>query len=161
MRLRTAAFFAIAAVFAAAIPVCAQTNSMGGMNMSMPEKPSHVAPTRQAYTTNHDFLVKLVSLPNPIPYEKYFNVRFEVFDGSHPAQRLSNAQVAVFAGMRHGLKHGFAHGMQSSPKVRQKDGVVTVSGMYFHMMGPWVLKTTVRDGSKEGVAYFDLPCCGS
>jgi hypothetical protein len=159
MRLRTTAVLAIATLIGAALPVYAQTNSMSGM--SMPEKPSHSAPTRQAYTTNHDFLVKLTSLPNPIPYEKYFKVRFEVFDGSHPAQRLANASVAVFAGMRHGLKHGFAHGMQSSPKVQQKDGVVTVSGMYFHMMGPWVLKTTVRNGGKEGVAYFNLPCCGS
>jgi hypothetical protein len=42
---------------------------MGGMNMSMPEKPSRF-------------------------------VRFEVFDGSHPAQRLSNAQVTLPASRR-------------------------------------------------------------
>lgn len=161
MRFRSTAILVMATFLAAAIPVYAQTNGMNGMNMSTPEKPAHFAATREAYTTNHQFLVKLISLPNPIPYEKYFRVRFEVFDGSNPSQRLPNANVAVFAGMRHGMKTGFAHGMESSPKVSERDGVVTVSGMYFHMMGPWTLKTTVHNGGKEGIAYFNLPCCGS
>ncbi|MGH7659824.1 MAG: hypothetical protein ACRENA_02760 [Vulcanimicrobiaceae bacterium] len=159
MRLRSAALFAAVVAFAATIPVSAQMGGMGGMKM--PENPAHVDPTRQAYTTNHQFLVKLISLPRPIPYEKYFKVRFEVFDGANPSRPLPNARVVVFAGMRHGMKSGFAHGMESSPKVSRKNGVVTVSGLYFHMMGPWTLQTTVHNGGKEGVAYFDLPCCGS
>lgn len=156
MRLRSAASFAAAILLSAVMPVSAQMNGM-----SMPEEPAHFAPTRQAYTTNHQFLVKLISLPNPIPYEKYFKLRFEVFDGANPSRRLPKARVTVFAGMRHGMKNGFAHGMESSPKVSEHDGVVTVSGMYFHMMGPWTLQTTVHDRGKEGIAYFDLPCCGS
>jgi hypothetical protein len=155
MRFRSAALFAVTLLMTAVIPVSAQ------MNMSMPEKPVHFATTRQAYTTNHQFLVKLISVPNPIPYEKYFKVRFEVFDGANPSRALPNARVAVFAGMRHGMKTGFAHGMESAPKVSNHDGVVTVSGMYFHMMGPWMLKATVHDRGKEGIAYFNLPCCGS
>jgi hypothetical protein len=159
MRLRSAAFFAVAVLVAATIPVSAQMSGMGGM--SMPEKPVHFDPTRQAYTTNNQFLVKLISVPNPIPYEKYFKVRFQVFNATRPGQPLPHARVTVLAGMRHGMKSGFAHGMESAPKVSEKNGVVTVSGLYFHMMGPWTLQTTVRDGGKEGIAYFDLPCCGS
>ena len=160
MRLRGAAFFVAAILLTAAIPVSAQMNGMGGMKMSS-EKPVHFDPTREAYTTNNQFLVKLISVPNPIPYEKYFRVRFQVFDVKLPSRPLPHARVAVFAGMRHGMKNGFAHGMESSPKVSEHDGIFTVSGMYFHMMGPWTLQTTVHDRGKEGIAYFSLPCCGS
>ncbi|HTX02412.1 MAG TPA: hypothetical protein VMD07_01930 [Candidatus Acidoferrales bacterium] len=140
----------------ATLPALAQ---MSGMNMSMPMKPSHFAVAHQEYTTNHQFLVKLMAVPNPIPYEKYFTIRLAVYDGSNPSMRIPGAQVSVFAGMRHGMKNGFAHGMQSAPKVSVHDGVITVAGMYFHMMGPWTLRTTVRSDGKSGVAYFQLPCC--
>jgi hypothetical protein len=134
----------------------------GDMNMKMPmsDKPAHFKPTRSAYTTDHRYLIKLVSLPAPIPYEKYFRVRLSVYDGKPPHKKLRDAKVEVFAGMRHGRKHGFAHGMESAPKLATKDGVVTVSGMYFHMMGPWILKATVKNEGNSSVAYFRLPCCG-
>lgn len=158
---------ALAAVLvAASVPTSAQSGTMNmpaghvNMPMAMPDKPTHFAPTRQAYTTNHEFLVKLLSVPKPIPFEKYFDLRFAVYSPTHPATPLPGAKLGVFAGMRHGLTHGFAHGMQSSPKVAAKNGVFTVSGMYFHMMGPWTLKTTVQKGGEQGTAYFQLPCCG-
>lgn len=156
MRKLVLAITVAAALAFAALPALAQ---MSGMDMSMPMKPAHFAPTRQAYTTNHDFLVKLVSVPNPIPYQKYFTVRLAVYDGHRPWHKISDARVSVFAGMRHGMTHGFAHGMQSSPKLLASGGVTTVTGMYFHMMGPWTLQTTVRRGGEVGVAYFQLPCC--
>lgn len=121
--------------------------------------PAHFKPTRQAYTSNHDFLVKLIKLPQPIPYQKYFKISFEVFNGHHPSQLLKKAKLSIFAGMRHGLKHGFAHGMDSSPKIINHNGAFTVEGMYFHMMGRWTLKVTATDAGKTGIAYFDLPCC--
>lgn len=135
-------------------------SGMSGMEMPMPEKSANFAPTRQALTTNHQFLVKLVSIPTPIPFEKYFQLQFAVYDGQSPARQIKDATLGIFAGMRHGLKHGFAHGMESSPRIESKDGIFTVSGMYFHMRGPWVLKVTVREGAKKGTAYFRLPCCG-
>jgi len=156
MRIPRISIAAVAIVIASTTSVLAQMN---GMNMAMPQKPAHFAATRQAYTTNHTFLVKLVSIPNPIPYEKYFKLRVAVYDGSNTSQRISNVKVSVFAGMRHGMKMGFAHGMQSAPQVQEQDGVATVSGMYFHMMGPWTLKATVQSGNRSGVAYFQLPCC--
>lgn len=131
------------------------------MDMHMSDKPAQFAPTRSAYTRNHEFLVKLLVVPHPIPFEKYFNVRFAVYDGHHPSKEFHDAHLALFAGMRHGLKHGFAHGMQSSPKIRERHGVFRISGMYFHMMGPWVVKVTVKKGKETGVAYFRLPCCGT
>jgi hypothetical protein len=107
-----------------------------GMKMPMSEEPTHFKPTRQAYTANHLFLVKLVTLPPFIPFQQYFELHFAVYDGKHPARRLDDTQIEVYAGMRHGLKHGFAHGMQSSPKVERDAGDFKVSGVYFHMMGP-------------------------
>jgi hypothetical protein len=152
-----------ALLVAGSVPAWAQSAPMkkGGMDMKMPmdEKPAHFAPTRQAYTTNRLFLVKLVSLPSEIPFEKYFDLKFAVYDGKHPAAPLQHATIEVYAGMRHGLKKGFAHGMQSSPKVSAEKGDFAVSGMFFHMMGPWTLKVTVVQGGKKGVAFFNLPCC--
>jgi hypothetical protein len=135
-------------------------SGLRGMEMPVPEGSANFEPTRQAFTPDHQFLVKLLSLPTPIPFEKYFQLRFAVYDGHEPTRQITGATMEVFAGMRHGLKHGFAHGMQSSPRVESKGGVFTVSGMYFHMRGHWVLKITVRKGPKKGTAYFHLPCCG-
>lgn len=146
------------AVLAAAPAVAAPPP--GNMKMEMDNGPAHFPPTRQAYTENHDFLVKLVMLPRPIPYQKYFTIRFEVFDGHHPSRHLHNVKLSLFAGMRHGLKHGFRHGMESSPKIIDHDGVFTIEGMYFHMMGKWTLKVTAAHAGRTGIAYFDLPCCG-
>jgi hypothetical protein len=147
---------------ASAGPAGAQSGGMSGMKMPMkPEGPANFPPTRQAYTENHQFLVKLVTLPQPIPYEKYFDLQFAVYDGHHPQKELTDAQLAVEAGMRHGLKEGFAHGMQSAPKLAEMNGQFTLSGMYFHMMGPWVVKLTVQEGGRHGTAYFRLPCCGT
>ncbi len=160
--LKAITFLMTAALFASTGPVFAQSNSMSSsMHMSMPEGPATFAPTRQAFTTNHELLVKLITLPSPIPYEKYFTIRFAVYDAAHPMVQIPSANIQLFAGMRHGLKHGFAHGMQSAPKIVDHGGVFTISGMYFHMMGPWTLKVTASGGGKNGVAYFQLPCCGS
>ena len=92
---------------------------MSGHHMKMPmaDKPAHFKPALSAYTAKHAFLVKLTGLPHPIPYQKYFTLRFAVFDGHHPDKRLARAKLKLFAGMRHGMKHGFAHGMQSAPKI--------------------------------------------
>lgn len=144
----------LAALCSLTLPAFAQ---MSGMDMRM--KPAHFAATREAFTTNHRFLVKLIAVPNPIPYQKYFQVRFAVYDGRNTTRRLPNARVDVYAGMRHGMTNDFAHGMQSTPKVREANGVATVSGMYFHMLGRWTLVTRIHDGGKAGVAFFDLPCC--
>jgi len=154
--MRTFTLAAVLTISAAATPAPAQ---MTDMHMSMPMKPSHFAMVHQEYTTNHQFLVKMMSVPSPIPYEKYFTVRLAVFDARNPSMRIPDAHVAIFAGMRHGMRTGFAHGMESAPKVTTHDGVTTISGMYFHMMGPWTLKTTVNADGRTGVAYFQMPCC--
>jgi hypothetical protein len=152
---------AMLAVFAAPIAAADEGATTGmKMNMPMSDAPAHFMPTRSAYTAHHLFLVKLLAVPTPIPYEKYFTIRLSIYDGAAPHKKLSDAAVEIYAGMRHGMKTGFAHGMNSSPKVTSDDGVVDVSGMYFHMMGAWTLKATVRQGGKQDVAYLQLPCCG-
>lgn len=153
--MRVSGFARLSAVVLAllALPAAAQ---MSGMDMPM-HKTGPVM--RTAYTTNHLFMLKLVSVPPAIPYEKYFRIRMAVYDGNDPMRRLRHARVAVNVGMRHGMKTGFMHGMESAPRVSERDGIVTISGLYFHMMGPWTIATTVRADGKEGTAYFDLPCC--
>lgn len=133
----------------------------GDMKMPMPmtDTPADFKPTRSAYTADHRFLVRLLSVPAPIPFQKYFTVTFGVYDGHDPGKKLSDVELTIAAGMRHGMQHGFKHGMASAPKISSKDGVFDVSGMYFTMMGPWTLEVTVSQGSKRGVAYFQLPCC--
>jgi hypothetical protein len=123
------------------------------------DTPAHFTPTLTAYTANRQFLVKLDKLPDPIPYQKYFTIGFTVYDGHDPTKKLQDASLQLFAGMRHGMPHGFAHGMQSSPRIVDKDGTLTAEGMYFHMQGRWTLRATVAQGDKQGVAYFDVPCC--
>ena len=121
--------------------------------------PGTAAPTAEAYTADRQFLVRLLAVPKPIPYEKYFSVAVGVYAANNPAKRLSDVQLAVVAGMSHGLEQGFAHTMQSSPKIAVRDGVATVSGLYFHMMGSWTMEVTVRMRDEESAAYFQLPCC--
>jgi hypothetical protein len=125
----------------------------------MSAEPALSAPTAEAYTADRQFLVRLLSVPKPIPYEKYFSVAVGVYDANNPARRLSDVQLAVVAGMSHGLGQGFAHTMQSSPKIEIHDGVATVSGLYFHMMGSWTMEVTVRMRDEESAAYFQLSCC--
>lgn len=141
----------------------ASSEPMGNMNMpglAMPmpgESPAQ--PGRQAYTSNHAFLIKLRSFPRPVPFEKYFAVQFAVYDGRNPGKGLIDAHLTVTAGMRHGVSEGFAHGMQSTPRILAKGDLFTVSGLYFHMAGPWTLKVDVERKGQTGTAYFTLPCC--
>jgi hypothetical protein len=156
-------FLVIAAVFTTLVAPALgadQSEMKMPMNMPMSDAPAHFKPTRSAYTEHHLFLVKLLAVPTPIPYEKYFTIRLGLYDGAASHKKLSDAAVEIYAGMRHGMKTGFAHGMNSSPKVTSDDGIVDISGMYFHMMGAWTLKATVRQGGKADVAYLQLPCCG-
>ena len=149
------------AMFAVPALAADQDETKMPMNMPMSDAPAHFKPTHSAYTEHHQFLVRLLSVPAPIPYEKYFSIRLGVYDGAAPHKQLSDATIVIEAGMRHGMKTGFAHGMNSSPKVTSENGIISISGMYFHMMGAWTLKATVTEGGKEDVAYFQLPCCGA
>lgn len=162
--MKRSASVCLSALLMVAVPLAVVPNAFaappkGGMMMA-DSGPAHFPPTRQAYTTNRDFLVKLVALPKPIPFEKYFTIRFAVYDGHHPSKRLDHVKLSLFSGMRHGLKHGFAHGMESSPKITTSNGEFKIEGMYFHMMGKWTLKVTVEHAGHSGIAYFNLPCCG-
>jgi len=158
---RAALYLTMVAVLgASAAPATATDQGGMQMPMAMSDAPAHFKPTRSTYTEHHRFLVKLLEVPTPIPYEKYFTIRLGIYDGAAPHKKLSDAKVEIYAGMRHGMKTGFAHGMSSSPKVAVEDGVVDASGMYFHMMGAWTLKATVKEGDREDVAYLQLPCCG-
>jgi hypothetical protein len=140
-------------------PAWTQSNSPSMPPGLISAEPAQYARAAEAYTTDHHFLVRLLSVPNPIPYEKYFSVAIEVYDANNPARRLSDIQLAVVAGMSHGLEVGFAHTMQSEPKVEVRDGVAKVSGLYFHMTGAWTMEVTVRMRDEESAAYFQLSCC--
>jgi hypothetical protein len=150
--------FIVASLLTSA-PAWTQSNSPSMQPGPISAEPAPSAPAAEAYTTDRHFLVRLLSVPKPIPYEKYFSVAIEVYDANNPARRLSDLQLAVVAGMSHGLEQGFAHTMQSAPKVEVRDGVATVSGLYFHMTGAWTMEVTVRMRDEESAAYFQLSCC--
>lgn len=128
-----------------------------GLAFASPNADSQVL---TAYTGNHQFLVKLKNVPKDIPFEQYFGVSIEAFDGKHPSVLLKSPKLSLKAGMKHGRKVGFAHGMESSPKIDLKQGLAKVSGLFFHMRGPWTLDVTVTDKGQSGTAEFTLPCCG-
>jgi hypothetical protein len=117
------------------------------------------ASAREAYSADHQLLVRLLSVPNPIPMEKYFSIRLAIYDGNDPRQQLPDAQVQLTAGMSHGMAQGFAHEMQSTPHIEIQNGVATVSGMFFHMTGVWTLQVTVHAAGHDGTVPFNLPCC--
>jgi hypothetical protein len=135
-------------------------NSQAGHDaVSMRADADEPPSARLAYTEGHRFRIKLLSFPRSIRLQEYFTVRLAVYDGNDPRRRLSVVHVEVAAGMTHGMAEGFAHGMQSAPKVQMRDGVVTVSGLFFHMPGVWTMRVTVHHGQDEGTASFQFPCC--
>lgn len=113
-----------------------------------------------AYSANKAFLVRLQSVPVPIPYQKHFTVKLRVFDGKRISQTIDDATVGVNVGMRHGGRH-FAHGMDSTPKVSFSKGILTVEGMYFTMRGPWTIELDIQHQKVRDVVSLELPCCGS
>lgn len=120
---------------------------------------SDFEPTREAFTENREFLVKLVDLPENIPLKKHFSVAFEVYDGRLLSQKVQDAKLQVEIGMRHGMKDKFAHGMNSEPEVVSGPLATSVDGVYFHMAGKWTIGVSVKEGKRVGTAWFDLPCC--
>lgn len=144
----------------AALPAWAvDAPSATQLSATMSGDSAPVMPARQTYTADHQLLVKLLSVPNPIPMEKYFSLRLTIYDGNEPHRQLTDVQLQVAAGMLHGMAQGFAHGMQSSPQIEVQNGIATVSGMFFHMTGEWTLQVTVHAGGHDGMVSFNLPCC--
>lgn len=117
------------------------------------------SPARQVYTSEHRFLIKLLSAPRAPPLGRYFTVRLAVYDSHDPRRRLTDFRLDVAAGMAHGMAGGFMHGMQSEPHVELRDGVAIVSGLLFSMSGEWTMRITVHQGGEEGTGSFQLPCC--
>ena len=152
MRAHSETSVVAAILVATTITVSAQ---MQGMNMALPEKPTHFAATPEKQLDQSSVFVKLGSVPNPIPLEKYFGLRFAVYDGNDPSEKISNAEVMVFAGMRHEMKTGFAHGMQSSPKMQEQNGIVTVSGMAGGIPLGAFKTPTLRDVARIGPYMHD------
>lgn len=111
------------------------------------------------YTTNKDFLVKLLDVPTPIPYGQHFSLKFGIYDGKNPNNPAIDTKVKINVGMRHGSMDHFAHGMDSSPKLSFNTGVLTVDGMYFTMKGTWTIELLIKQHEKQDTATFELPCC--
>jgi len=144
--------------FAVAAPVWSQSSPT--QPYSVHETPAGgVSSAREAYTADHRFLIRLLSVPSAVHLQQYFTVRLAVYDGRDTQRRLSDVQLEVAAGMAHGMAEGFAHGMQSAPQVEMRDGVATVSGLFFHMPGEWTVRVTVHHAGEEGIGSFLLPCC--
>src|SRR5262249_24522403 len=165
---RAAWLMGAAAFMGLATGASAQSSDMnmqsGGMSMPMvmpmSQEAAQFAPTREAYTEDQQYFIKLLTLPKPIPFGTAFDLSFSVMNAKDSTKMLTKVQIELFAGMRHGVEHSFIHSMETSPQVTQKDGRFTVSGMIFDMMGAWTVGVTVRGENQPSTAYFQLPCCG-
>ena len=123
-------------------------------------QPATAAPALRVFTTDHQYRIDVVAVPNPIPLAKYFTVQLEVHDGKIPGRRLTAASVEVSSGMMHGSGHEFMHGMQSTPTIENHEGRFIVRGMKFHMQGPWILRVQIHEGTHSASADIPLQCCG-
>ncbi len=74
--------------------LAAPAGAADGMKMPMPmsDTPAHFKVARAVYTTDHRYLVKLVSLPVADPLREVFRVRLEVYEGRTPHRNLADAQ---------------------------------------------------------------------
>jgi len=79
---RRACMMSVAALASFAAPAFAQSSGMNmPMAMPMSQEPAKFAPTLEAYTEDHQYLIKLLALPKPIPFSTAFDLRFAVMDG--------------------------------------------------------------------------------
>ena len=84
------------------------------------------------------------------------------YDQSNASKHLDAPQMTASASTRDGMGYAFAYGIQSSPNlVRNADNIIDADSMFYNELGPWPIKAIMADQRKSGVAYFDLPCCGS
>ncbi len=151
------------ACFAAVTHAAATTHAASdkdAMHMPVAEESANFKPTRQAFTADHRFLVKLLSLPSPIPFEQYFQLRFAIYDGHHPTRQITDATMRIVC------RHAARSGARFRP--RHADlAAASNPGMAFHRVGNVLShagslggELTVQEGGKQGTAYFRFPCCG-
>lgn len=107
------------------------------------------------------FYLRAVPEPNPIPFQKLFELDVQVFrggDAQTPAEDATLDQVRA-------TMPAHRHGMKNEPQIEELGGgKFRVKGMRFHMQGPgadghWLLEFVVREGATIDTAQFDLHCC--
>lgn len=112
-------------------------------------------------TKGGHFHLVATPLPNPIPFQKLFEIDVQVFragDTETPAADAALDQVRA-------TMPAHRHGMKNEPEIEALGGgKFRVKGMRFHMQGPgqdghWLLEFVVREGSTIDSAQFDLQCC--
>lgn len=117
--------------------------------------------SRTGATEGEHFYVKVLPQPNPIPFQKLFELEVEVFEDEareEPAEGVSLDQVRAEMPAHN-------HGMNVDPTIEEKgDGRFLVEGMRFHMQGDgedghWVLELVLSQDDLVDQAKFDLQCC--
>lgn len=95
----------------------------------------HVEPSRKGR-----FVVEWRAVPDPIPFNRPFELEVRLTDGADPSRALADAPLSVQA-----LMPGHGHGMLRATRTTHVgDGLYRVEGMLFHMEGAWEVLFEVR-----------------
>lgn len=96
------------------------------------------------------FRINYTPIPDPIPLNQHFRLRFQVQDAQN--KLLEKAQIKVDAGMP---EHN--HGMNVKPVVKELGkGVFEVRGLLFHMPGYWEIYVDIEHQGKKEQAIFGV-----
>jgi hypothetical protein len=103
-----------------------------------------------ALTSESNYYVTWVAVPDPIPLNEMFELRFRVASASDHDRLVRGAVVTASAWMP---LHN--HGMSLQPQIESHgDGTATGHGFLLHMPGVWELRVAVMvDGQMERATF--------
>ena len=121
-----------------------------------PDPPADAGPVfgavREQLSRDGQYLVRVATAPDPIPFNLPFQLRVTVLDGEDRTTPLAGSTVAVAGWMP---DHG--HGMTRFPRVEAvDDGRFLVHGMLFHMSGLWEIQVDVIHAGLSSRADFEV-----
>jgi len=105
---------------------------------------------RSQFSEKKSFQVSYIPLPDPIPLNQYFRLKFQVQDAQNNI--LKTAQIKLDAGMP---EHN--HGMNVKPLVKNLgQGIFEARGLLFHMPGYWEIYVDIEDKGKLERVIFGV-----
>lgn len=110
----------------------------------------------EGWTINENFYVVAEPNPEPIPFNEYFTVWVDVFDGPEGTRLNDSLSVLVDANMP-----AHEHGMNETPVMTlTEDGRFQADGLKWFMTGEWELEVyvTTTDGLTEQASFL-YECC--
>lgn len=119
--------------------------------------------SRSGWTENETYYLEAVPEPNPIPFQKLFELNIRVLT----SEKSEKTAEGVSLDQVQAIMPAHDHGMKTAPEVTEKSpGEFVVRGMKFHMQGKdedglWVVKIVVNGDDGIDEANFEYQCCTS